>query len=196
MAGFTVKPLSIPGLLLIEPPVHGDARGYFMETYNKRMLTEAGLDVEFIQDNQSLSGRGVLRGLHFQYRYPQGKLVRALVGEVFDVAVDIRPGSPTLGQWEGVRLSAENKKEFYVPPGFAHGFLVLSEQTVFGYKCTEYYHPEDEGGLCWDDPAIGVQWPLDGIGEPVLSQRDRAWSGFADVMDRMQAVVDEKEKRS
>lgn len=192
MAGFQFIPLSIEGLFVIEPTVHGDERGYFMETYNKTAFTEGGIPIEFVQDNQSLSSRGVLRGLHFQYRYPQGKLVRALIGEVYDVAVDIRPGSPTLGKWEGVLLTADNKKQFYVPPGFAHGFLVLSEQAVFAYKCTDYYHPEDEGGILWDDPSVGVEWPLSGIGEPSLSQKDRALGSLYDAVARMAYLKGEK----
>ena len=186
MAGFQMNPLTIPGLMVVEPAVFGDERGYFMETYNDKAFTEGGIDASFVQDNQSMSKKGVLRGLHFQYTHPQGKLVRVLVGEVFDVAVDIRPDSPTLGRWAGVRLSAENKKQFYVPPGFAHGFLVLSDEAVFAYKCTEYYHPEDEGGIAWDDPSVRVQWPLGGK-SPVLSEKDRQWSTLEDAIDRLKA---------
>ena len=186
MSGFQIHPLTIPGLMVIEPAVFGDERGYFMETYNGRAFNEGGIDAVFVQDNQSMSKKGVLRGLHFQYRYPQGKLVRVLMGEVFDVAVDIRPDSPTLGRWAGVRLSSENKKQFYVPPGFAHGFLVLSDEAVFAYKCTEYYHPEDEGGIAWDDPSVRVQWPLGGK-SPVLSEKDRQWSTLEDAIDRLKA---------
>lgn len=149
----------IEGLYIIEPTVHGDERGYFMETYNQNDMQEAGLDMVFVQDNQSKSKKGVLRGLHFQKQYPQGKLVRVIKGKVFDVAVDVRPGSKTYGQWYGVELSEENKKQFYISEGFAHGFLVLSDEAEFCYKCTDFYHPGDEGGLAWNDPDIGIDWP-------------------------------------
>ena len=149
----------IEGLCVIEPAVHGDARGYFMETYNKRDMEEAGLTMEFVQDNQSSSVKGVLRGLHFQKEYPQGKLVRVVKGSVFDVAVDLRKDSKTYGKWFGVELTEENKKQFYIPQGFAHGFLVLSDLAEFCYKCTDFYRPGDEGGLAWNDPAIGIEWP-------------------------------------
>ena len=150
----------IEGLKVVEPTVFGDARGYFMETYNYNDFKEAGIDVEFVQDNQSSSHKGVLRGLHFQINFPQDKLVRVVNGEVFDVAVDLREGSKTYGQWFGVVLSAENKKQFFIPKGFAHGFLVLSEHAEFVYKCSDFYHPNDEGGLIWNDPDIGVEWPI------------------------------------
>ena len=149
----------IKGLYVIEPTVHKDERGYFVETYNKRDFEEAGLDMVFVQDNQSCSVKGVLRGLHYQKEYPQGKLVRVLKGRVFDVAVDLRPGSATFGRWYGLELSAENKKQFYVSQGFAHGFLVLSDTAEFCYKVTDFYHPGDEGGLAWNDPSIGIEWP-------------------------------------
>lgn len=149
----------IEGLCVIEPTVHGDPRGYFMETYNQRDMEEAGLTMVFVQDNQSSSAKGVLRGLHFQKEYPQGKLVRVVKGSVFDVAVDLRSSSKTYGKWFGVELTAENKKQFYVPQGFAHGFLVLSELAEFCYKCTDFYRPGDEGGLAWNDPEIGIIWP-------------------------------------
>ena len=149
----------IDGLCVIEPRVHGDARGYFMETYNLRDMRESGLCMNFVQDNQSRSRKGVLRGLHFQRRFPQGKLVRVIRGAVFDVAVDLREGSATRGRWFGVELTEENKKQFYIPEGFAHGFLVLSDMAEFCYKCTDFYHPDDEGGLAWNDPAIGIVWP-------------------------------------
>ena len=152
----------IEGLMIIEPAVHGDSRGYFMETYNYNDLKEAGLDKVFVQDNQSMSQKGVLRGLHFQKQYPQGKLVRVIRGAVFDVAVDLRAGSKSYGKWYGVELSAENKKQFYIPEGFAHGFLVLSDSAEFCYKCTDFYHPGDEGGLAWNDPAIGIEWGVTG----------------------------------
>ena len=149
----------IEGLCVIQPAVHGDHRGYFMETYSQRDMEEAGLNMKFVQDNQSMSVKGVLRGLHFQKQYPQGKLVRVIKGRVFDVAVDLRTGSPTYGQWYGVELTEENKKQFYISEGFAHGFMVLSETAEFCYKCTDFYHPGDEGGLAWNDPAIGITWP-------------------------------------
>lgn len=149
----------IEGLCVITPTVHGDDRGYFMETYNLNDMKEAGLDLDFVQDNQSSSGKGVLRGLHYQKNYPQGKLVRVIRGSVFDVAVDLRKGSETYGKWYGLELSEENKKQFYIPKGFAHGYLVLSEWAEFCYKCTDFYHPGDDGGLVWNDPAIGITWP-------------------------------------
>ena len=149
----------IKGLCVIEPTVFKDERGYFMETYNQNDFKEAGLDMVFVQDNQSMSTRGVLRGLHYQKQFPQGKLVRVVRGTVFDVAVDLRTGSKTYGNWFGVELSAENKKQFYIPEGFAHGFLVLSDEAEFVYKCTDFYHPGDEGGMAWNDPEIGIVWP-------------------------------------
>lgn len=149
----------IEGLCIITPTVYGDARGYFMETYNQKDMFDAGLTMEFVQENQSSSTKGVLRGLHFQKEHPQGKLVRVVRGSVYDVAVDLRKDSKTYGKWFGVELTEENKKQFYVPVGFAHGFLVLSDQAEFCYKCTDFYHPEDEGGLAWNDPAVGISWP-------------------------------------
>lgn len=149
----------IEGLCVIEPTVHGDRRGYFVETYNQKDMQEAGLDMVFVQDNQSSSVKGVLRGLHFQKEHPQGKLVRAIRGTVFDVAVDLRAESATYGKWYGIELSEENHKQFYIPQGFAHGFLVLSDVAEFCYKCTDFYHPGDEGGMAWNDPKIGVCWP-------------------------------------
>ena len=159
MGQIKVSKAPIEGLYVIEPAVHGDERGYFMETYSKRDMLEAGLDLEFVQDNQSMSVKGVLRGLHFQKEFPQGKLVRVIKGKVFDVAVDLREGSATYGKWYGIELSEENKKQFYIPEGFAHGFLVLSDVAEFCYKCTDFYHPGDEGGLAWNDPEIGIEWP-------------------------------------
>ena len=149
----------IEGLCVIQPAVHGDNRGYFMETYSQRDMAEAGLDIPFVQDNQSMSVKGVLRGLHFQKQYPQTKLVRVIKGSVFDVAVDLRSGSETYGKWYGVTLTEENKKQFLIPKGFAHGFLVLTDTAEFCYKCDDFYHANDEGGLAWNDPAIGIQWP-------------------------------------
>ncbi len=178
MAKIKVTSCEIKGLYVIEPKVFGDERGYFVETYNKQEFSEFGLDMEFVQDNQSMSRKGVLRGLHFQKKFPQGKLVRVLSGEVFDVAVDIRKGSETYGKWFGVVLSDENKKQFYVPEGFAHGYLVLSETAVFAYKCTEFYHPEDEGGIQWDDPDIGIEWPLEEGMQVILSEKDKVHGGI------------------
>ena len=186
----------IKGLCIIEPAVHGDSRGYFTETYNQRDMAEAGLDMVFVQDNQSMSVKGVLRGLHFQKEFPQGKLVRAIKGTVFDVAVDLRGGSDTYGKWFGVELSEENHKQFYIPEGFAHGFLVLTENAEFCYKVTDFYHPGDEGGLAWNDPAIGIEWPqltgeyqgtasavgyaLEDGTKLILSDKDQKWIGIED----------------
>ena len=165
----------IEGLKVITPKVFGDSRGYFMETWNEREFAEAGIDVKFVQDNQSFSSKGVLRGLHFQKEFAQAKLVRVLDGEVYDVAVDIRKGSPTWGKHFGVVLTGENKKQFFIPKNFAHGFVVLSDTATFAYKCTEFYHPEDEGGIMWNDPKIGIEWPIPEGVEPSLSDRDRLW---------------------
>lgn len=159
----------IPGLIVLEPKVFGDSRGFFMEMWNRHGYREAGIDADFVQDNLSRSRRGTLRGLHFQNPKPQGKLLQVLDGEVFDVAVDIRRSSPTFGRWHGVVLSAENKRQFYVPPGFAHGFAVTSETVLFHYKCTEFYSPKDEMAIRWDDADIGIEWPLK---DPLLSERD------------------------
>ena len=165
---------SIEGLCIIEPKVFGDARGYFMETYNENDMKEAGLDYKFVQDNQSASSKGVLRGLHFQIHYPQDKLVRVVSGEVYDVAVDLREGSKTFGKWAGVLLTAENKKQFMIPKGFAHGFIVLSDHAEFCYKVTDFYHPNDEGGLMWNDPDIAVEWPMpEGMGPDDLNLSDK-----------------------
>lgn len=196
MGQIKVTKCPIEGLYIIEPAVHGDSRGYFMETYNQRDMEEAGLNMVFVQDNQSMSTKGVLRGLHFQKQYPQGKLVRAIKGRVFDVAVDLRTGSATYGKWYGVELTEENKKQFYISEGFAHGFLVLSDTAEFCYKVTDFYHPGDEGGLAWNDPSIGIQWPeltgeypgsacAEGYalsdGTPLnLSEKDQKWSGLND----------------
>ncbi|MBR5974614.1 MAG: dTDP-4-dehydrorhamnose 3,5-epimerase [Clostridiales bacterium] len=185
----------IQGLCLITPAVHGDARGYFMETYSQRDMQEAGIDIVFVQDNQSMSTKGVLRGLHFQKQFPQTKLVRVIKGEVFDVAVDLRKDSPTFGKWHGELLTEENKNQFLIPRGFAHGFLVLSDVAEFCYKCDDFYHPNDEGGLAWNDPAIGISWPrllgeyrgsasAEGYsvdGAPLnLSDKDQKWSGIGE----------------
>ena len=186
----------IEGLCIITPAVHGDSRGYFMETYSQRDMTEAGLDILFVQDNQSMSTKGVLRGLHFQKQYPQTKLVRVIKGEVFDVAVDLRSGSVTYGKWHGELLTEENKKQFLIPRGFAHGFLVLSDTAEFCYKCDDFYHPNDEGGMAWNDPEIGIVWPrLEGeykgtasaVGYAVdgvplnLSEKDQEWLGISKI---------------
>ena len=196
MGQINVTKCEIEGLYIIEPSVHGDSRGYFMETYNQKDMEEAGLTMTFVQDNQSMSTKGVLRGLHFQKQYPQGKLVRVIKGRVFDVAVDLRANSKTYGQWFGVELTAENKKQFYISEGFAHGFLVLSDEAEFCYKVTDFYHPGDEGGLAWNDPEIGIEWPeLEGLyqgnasakgymlkdGTPLnLSEKDEKWLGIKD----------------
>ena len=178
MGKIKVTTCEIEGLCVIEPTVFKDERGYFMETYNQNDFKEAGLDMVFVQDNQSMSTRGVLRGLHYQKQFPQGTLVRVVRGTVFDVAVDLRTGSKTYGNWFGVELSAENKKQFYIPEGFAHGFLVLSDEAEFVYKCTDFYHPGDEGGMAWNDPEIGIEWPLqDGV-ELIISEKDQKWGGF------------------
>ncbi len=171
MGKFNFIKTKIEGVYIIEPTAYGDNRGYFMETYNEADFKVAGLDYTFVQDNQSSSCRGVLRGLHFQKTHPQAKLVRVLKGEVFDVAVDLRKGSKTYGKWIGVLLSDENKHQFMVPRGFAHGFIVVSETAEFAYKCDELYHPEDEGGIMWNDPDVGVEWP--DVGEIILSEKDK-----------------------
>lgn len=182
MGKFNFLATDIKDLYIIEPAKFGDHRGYFMETYNYKDFKAAGLSMTFVQDNQSMSTKGVLRGLHFQIKHPQGKLVRVIKGEVFDVAVDLRKGSSTYGKWHGVVLSEENKKQFYVPEGFAHGFLVLSEEAEFAYKCTDFYNPSDEGGLLWCDEIIGIEWPkLEGVEEYLLSEKDRVLPGFLDI---------------
>lgn len=165
-----VHPCDIPGLLIIEPKVFSDARGFFIETWHRQRYREAGLDVDFVQDNLSSSRRGTIRGLHFQQPRAQGKLVWVIEGEVFDVAVDLRRSSPTFGRWHGLNLSSQNRLQFYIPPGFAHGFAVLSETAIFAYKCTEFYSPADELTLQWDDPDVGIAWPFR---DPVLSEKDR-----------------------
>ncbi len=194
MGQIKVTKCPIEGLYIIEPAVHGDSRGYFTETYNQRDMAEAGLNMVFVQDNQSMSVKGVLRGLHFQKEYPQGKLVRVIKGRVFDVAVDLRKGSATYGKWYGIELTEENKKQFYISEGFAHGFLVLSDTAEFCYKVTDFYHPGDEGGLAWNDPEIGIEWPclvgeyngtassegytLEDGTALILSEKDQKWEGI------------------
>ena len=170
----------IEGLYVIEPQVFPDARGYFFESYNEQVFHDAGLDMKFVQDNQSKSVRGVLRGCHFQKTHPQGKLVRVISGRVFDVAVDMRKSSPTLGRWFGIELTGENNRMFYIPEGFAHGFLVLSDEAVFTYKCTDFYAPGDEGGMKWDDPEVGIQWPVTDDMNVLLSDKDNVLPSFAD----------------
>lgn len=172
MASIKVVETQIKDLVIIEPQVFGDDRGYFMETYNRQVFADAGLRMTFVQDNQSKSKKGVLRGLHLQTQFSQGKLVRVIFGEVYDVSVDLRQGSPTYGQYAGVNLSGDNKRMFYIPEGFAHGFLVLSDEAVFTYKCTELYHPEFDAGIVWNDPDIGIEWPIDGI-NVLLSEKDK-----------------------
>lgn len=181
---FTFTRTSIEGVIIVDVKAYGDSRGYFMETYKRPDFVKGGIGVEFVQDNQSSSVKGVLRGLHFQINHPQSKLVRVVSGKVFDVAVDLRKGSPTFGKWEGVVLSAENKRQFFIPRGFAHGFLVLSETAEFCYKCDDVYHPNDESGLMWNDPAIGIEWPaMDGddafdASKLILSDKDQRHPGF------------------
>ena len=170
---YTVTPSAIPDVLILEPKVFGDARGFFFESFNARDFAQAtGLSVDFVQDNHSKSAQGVLRGLHYQIPHPQGKLVRVVQGEVFDVAVDLRRASPTFGRWVGEHLSAENKRQLWVPPGFAHGFVVLSDSAEYLYKTTDYWYPEHERSLLWNDPAIGIEWPLDA--QPLLAAKDAA----------------------
>ncbi|MBR1432851.1 dTDP-4-dehydrorhamnose 3,5-epimerase [Ruminococcus sp.] len=178
MGNFTFYETRIKDVYIIDVKTYGDNRGYFMETYKESDFKEAGLDYNFVQDNQSSSRKGVLRGLHFQKTHPQAKLVRVLKGEVFDVAVDLRKDSPTYGQWVGVVLSEENKRQFMIPRGFAHGFVVMSDYAEFAYKCDELYHPEDEGGIMWNDPAIGIEWPE--VGEIILSEKDKVHPSLKD----------------
>lgn len=179
---------NIRGLCVIEPTVHGDPRGYFMETYNHNDFREAGIDCTFVQDNQSRSVKGVLRGLHFQKQFPQAKLVRVIRGNVFDVAVDLRKESETFGKWYGLELSEDNKKQFYIPKGFAHGFLVLSDVAEFFYKCTDFYHPGDEGGIAWNDPAIGIEWPR------VSGEYQGSARGNGYLVDGMPLILSEKDQ--
>lgn len=181
MEKLKITKCDIDGLAIIEPEVHKDNRGYFVETYNQKDMEEAGLDLNFVQDNQSMSTKGVLRGLHRQINYPQGKLVRVIKGEVFDVAVDLREGSETYGQWHGEILSADNMKQFYIPMGFAHGFLVLSDEAEFCYKVTDFFHPGDELGIMWNDPDIGVEWPIPDDMEIILSEKDQNWPLLKDI---------------
>ena len=183
----------IEGLKVIEPAVFGDERGYFMETYNYNDFKEAGIDCIFVQDNQSASKRGVLRGLHFQINYPQDKLVRIVSGSVYDVAVDLREGSKTFGKWFGIELTAENKKQLFITRNFAHGFLVLSEYAEFCYKVTDFYHPNDEGGLMYNDPEIGVKWPFEDLSEAdlILSEKDKIHPSFSEYRKNRQVGMKE-----
>lgn len=181
MGKITVEQTGIEGLVIITPTVFGDSRGYFMETYNYEDYKAAGIDQVFVQDNQSCSKKGVLRGLHFQKEFPQSKLVRVVNGEVYDVAVDLRKDSATFGKAYGILLSAENKKQFFIPRGFAHGFVVLSDVAEFAYKCDDFYHPNDQGGLIWNDPDIGIDWPLEGIDELIFSDQDQEWPTFKEL---------------
>lgn len=181
MGKLTVETCEIEGLKVITPQVFEDKRGYFMETYQAEDFEAIGIDMPFVQDNQSASVKGVLRGLHFQINFPQDKLVRVIKGEVFDVAVDMREGSKTYGKWFGVRLSEENKKQFFIPKNFAHGFLVLSDYAEFCYKCSELYHPNDEGGIMYNDPAIGVEWPIPEGMELIMSEKDTKWGSIKDL---------------
>jgi dTDP-4-dehydrorhamnose 3,5-epimerase len=181
MGKFNFIPCEIEGLYVIEPTCFNDSRGYFMETYNYQDFEEAGLTQVFVQDNQSMSKKGVLRGLHFQEKHPQGKLVRVLKGQVYDVAVDIRKGSKTYGKWHGVLLTEENKKQFYIPEGFAHGFLVVSDEAEFAYKCTDFYYPEDQSGIMWNDTELNVEWPITNDMEIILSEKDMSQGKFLEL---------------
>lgn len=183
MGNFNFIKTKIPDLYIIEPKVFGDKRGYFMESYSQKDFVEAGLTMTFVQDNESKSCKGVLRGLHFQTKHTQGKLVRVTQGEVWDVAVDLRKGSPTYGKWEGVYLSADNKRQFYVPEGFAHGFVVTSEEAVFSYKCTDFYAPEYDSGLLWNDEEVAIEWPLEGLDEILLSEKDQKQKTLKELND-------------
>lgn len=180
---FTFAQTSIDGVIIVDVKSYGDARGYFMEIYKQEDFEKGGIKATFIQDNQSASSQGVLRGLHFQINHPQSKLVRVVEGEVFDVAVDLRPGSPTFGKWEGVVLSAQNKRQFFIPRGFAHGFYVMSEHATFCYKCDDVYHPGDEGGLAWDDPEIDITWPLVEGAPVLLSDKDKVHPSFKELQE-------------
>jgi dTDP-4-dehydrorhamnose 3,5-epimerase len=173
-----VLPTELDGVLVIEPTIFGDQRGFFLESFQKQRYRDAGIDIEFVQDNISFSVRHTLRGLHYQYPHGQAKLVQVLQGEIYDVAVDIRQGSPTFGRWTGVVLSEENRRQFFLPEGFAHGFCVMSATALFMYKCSAYYAPEEEGGICWDDPDLGIPWPVQ---TPILSQRDSTFSALSGV---------------
>jgi dTDP-4-dehydrorhamnose 3,5-epimerase len=184
MGQIKVEKTPIDGVIVIEPAVHGDSRGYFMETYNRNDLEEIGFHEEFVQDNQSRSTKGVMRGLHYQIEHPQGKLVRVIRGSVFDVAVDLRRNSETYGKWFGIELTEENKKQLFIPKGFAHGFLVLSDIAEFCYKVTDFYHPGDEGGIMWNDADIGIKWPMEGITNVLLSDKDKVNISFREYTEK------------
>ena len=187
MGKFCKQETGIEGLVVVQPTVFGDTRGYFMETYNQREFAEIGITTQFVQDNQSCSKKAVLRGLHFQLNYPQSKLVRVVTGAVYDVAVDLRKNSPTFGKYYGVILSAENKKQFFIPQNFAHGFLVLSEVAEFVYKCDDFYHPNDEGGLIWNDPTVAISWPLQTVGGKenlIFSEKDQKWTTLEELVKK------------
>lgn len=181
MGQIKVTKAPIEGLYIIEPKVHGDSRGYFMETYNEKDMYECGLGMSFVQDNQSMSIRGVLRGLHFQKEHPQGKLVRVMHGKVFDVAVDVRPNSDTYGKWFGIELTEENNKQLYIPEGFAHGFYVLSNIAEFCYKVTDLWYKNDEIGIPWNDPTIGIEWPIPKGDKPLISEKDKYYEAFTNI---------------
>jgi len=174
----TIIETPLPGVIILEPKFFGDSRGFFMETWSRERYCAVGISGEFVQDNMPSSSRGTLRGLHFQHPQGQGKLVQALFGEIFDAVVDIRVNSPSFGQWFGTELTAEKRRQMYIPPGFAHGFCVLSDTALFSYKCTDYYNPQTEGGILWNDPEIGIDWPL--TGQPILSDRDRQHCSLAE----------------
>lgn len=178
---FTFHKTEIEGVIIVEPTVYGDSRGYFTEVYQKENFIKGGIDVDFVQDNQSMSVKGVLRGLHFQKNFPQSKLVRCIRGAVYDVAVDLREGSPTYGKYVGIELTAENKRQFFIPKNFAHGFLVLSDEAEFAYKVDDFYHPNDEGGLMWNDPDIAIQWPITEDMEIILSDKDKINSSLKEL---------------
>ena len=183
-----IQETDIPGVLIVEPQVHGDARGWFKETWQARRYAEAGIEGPFVQDNMARSRHGILRGLHLQHPHAQGKLVQVVLGEVFDVAVDVRRGSPCFGRWVGVMLSADNHRQLWIPPGFAHGYLVTSNEAVFSYRCTDYYHPETDLSIRWDDPDIGIEWPI--VGPPLLSEKDASALLLKDVPpDRLPEYV-------
>ncbi len=188
MSKFNFIETKIKDVCIVEPTLFGDARGYFMETYNYDEFCKAGLSMKFVQDNQSCSKKGVLRGLHFQVNHPQGKLVRVIKGEVFDVVVDLRKNSKTFGQWTGVKLNDENKRQFYIPEGFAHGFLVLSDTAEFVYKCTNFYDPQDDSGIIWNDKDIGIDWPLEENVQVLLSEKDKKQQTFKNYVEKMKSI--------
>ena len=183
MEKFKVIETPIKGLFIMETKIYKDDRGFFIESYNKNEFSKLGLEVEFVQDNHSFSRKGVVRGLHFQFKHPQGKLVRVISGRVFDAAVDLRSNSLTFGKWYGVELSGDNGLQFYIPPGFAHGFISLQDNTHFFYKCTDIYYPEDELGIVWNDPSIGIEWPLDQLDEVIVSEKDKKLPSFDEVKE-------------